>query len=259
MVSDVLERIGAANSVPREPPATAWTASILLDEIDARRGQTTQIDETETTPVRSPKQTWGVRIAVAGGAFVLVLAVFGVIGLVANGGGSEVVDTPPTPPTKESPPPTNAVSVAESFFTAFLRGDWDAANKLAQGVLIDGENVNLLWEIDVAGIDCALVTEFLVSCTSTQTDALTRQVGAAYTWQSVGTILVVDGVVTWYTSENQSPSFHDRYEEWLDNESPDGWLFLECTHGGYLTAACFPIYLANIEAWLATDPDLRNR
>jgi hypothetical protein len=114
---------------------------------------------------------------------------------------------------------------------------------LAQGVLISGENANLLWEIDVVSIDCELVTEFLISCTSTQTDALTRQVGTAYAWQSVGTMLLVDGVVTWYTS-------------WLDDESPDGWLFSECTHGGYLAARCLPIYLANVEAWLATDPDL---
>jgi len=246
-VSDVLKRIGAANPVPQEPPASAWTASILLDEINATRGQTSQIDETEATPVRSPKQTWGVRIAAAAGAFVLVLAVFGVIGLIANGGGNEVVDTPPT---------TDAVSVGQSFFTAFLRGDLDAANKLAQGVLIGGQKDNLLWEVDVVDIDCELVTEFLVECTSTQTDALTRQVSAAIAWQSVGAMLVVDGVVTWYTSENHTHRFHGRYEEWLDAESPDGWLFSECTHGGYLAPDCLPIYLANVEAWLATDPDL---
>jgi hypothetical protein len=127
---------------------------------------------------------------------------------------------------------------------------------LAQGVLISGENANLLWEIDVVSIDCELVTEFLISCTSTQTDALTRQVGTAYAWQSVGTMLLVDGVVTWYTSENQSVSFQGRYEAWLDDESPDGWLFSECTHGGYLAARCLPLYLANVEAWLATDPNL---
>jgi hypothetical protein len=246
-VNDVLSRIGAVNPVPGEPPASAWAAFVLLDEIDARRGRRTKIDEIETTPVGSPTQSWGVRIAAAGGAFVLVLAIVGVVGLIANGGGNEVADTPPT---------TDAVSVGESFFTAFLRGDWDAANKLAQGVLIGGENGNLLWEIDVVDIDCALVTELLVECTSTQTDALTRQVSDADAWQSVGTMLVVDGVVTWYTSENQSPPFHDRYEEWLDAESPDGWLFSECTHGGYLSAGCLPIYLANVEAWLATDPDL---
>ena len=161
-----------------------------------------------------------------------------------------------TPDHGISPPTTDTVSTAESFFTAFLRGDWDATNNLAQGVLISGENANLLWEIDVVSIDCELVTEFLISCTSTQTDALTRQVGTAYAWQSVGTMLLVDGVVTWYTSENQSVSFQGRYEAWLDDESPDGWLFSECTHGGYLAARCLPIYLANVEAWLATDPDL---
>jgi hypothetical protein len=251
-VSDVLHRIGAVNPVSQQPPASAWTASVLLDEIDARRGRMTKIDETETTPVGSPQQLWGLRIAAAAGAFVVVLAVVGVIGLIANGGGSDVVDTP----TTESPPTTDAVSTAESFFTALLRGDWDAANELGQGVLISGENGNVLWEIDVVGIDCELVAEFLVSCTSTQTDALTRQVDTAYAWQSVGTMLVVDGVVTWYTSENQSVSFHDRYETWLDDESPVGWLVSECTHGGYLNVRCLPLYLANVEAWLATDPDL---
>ena len=261
-MSDVLERIGAANPVPQEPPAPAWTASVLIDEIDARRLQTT-IDVTVTSLEGSPTRSWGTPIAAAVGAFVLVLAVVGVIGLFANGGASDVVDTPPTQTTEESLPTTDAVSTAASFFTAFLRGDWDAANELAQGVLISGGNGNLfwevdnlLWEVDVVGIDCELVTEFLVSCTSTQTDTLTRQVGTAYTWQSVGTMLVVDGVVTWYTSSNPPFALHDRYETWLDDESPDGWLFSDCTHGGYLTVGCLPLYLASVEAWLATDPDL---
>jgi hypothetical protein len=251
-VSDVLDRIGAVNPVPQQPPASAWTASVLLDEIDARRGRMTKIDETETTPVGSPKQLWGLRIAAAAGAFVVVLAVVGVIGLIANGGGSDVVDTP----TTESPPTTDAVSTAESFFTAFLRGDWDAANELGQGVLISGENGNVLWGIDVVGTDCELVAEFLVRCTSTRTDAVTRQISAAYAWEAVGTMTVVDGVVTGYTSENQPDPVFERYEAWLDAESPDGWVFLECTHGGYRHPPCIPIYLANVEAWLETSPDL---
>ena len=266
-MSDVLERIGAVNPVPQKPPASAWTASVLIDEIDARRLQTT-IDVTVTSLGGSPTRSWGTRIAAAAGAFVLVLAAVGVIGLIANGGASDVVDTPPTQTTEESLPTTDAVSTAESFFTAFVRGDWDAANELAQGVLIfDVEAGNLFWEVDyllwgvdVVGIDCELVTEysvteFLVSCTSTQTDTLTRQVDTAYTWQSVGTMLVVDGVVTWYHSAKDTGSLHGRYEHWLDDESPDGWLISECTHGGYLTVGCLPVYLANVEAWLATDPD----
>jgi hypothetical protein len=268
-MSDVLERIGAANPVPQEPPASAWTASVLIDEIDARRLQTT-IDVTVTSLGGSPTRSRGTRIAAAAGAFVLVLAVVGVIGLIANGGASDVVDTPPTQTTEESLPTTDAVSTAESFFTAFLIGDWDAANELAQGFLISGGNElpyyhvdNLLWGVDVVGIDCELVTEFLVteflvSCTSTQTDTLTRQVDTAYTWQSVGTMLVVDGVVTWYHSAKDTGSLHHNYETWLDDESPDGWHSSECSQGGYLTVGCLPLYLANVEAWLATDPDFRN-
>jgi hypothetical protein len=280
-VSDVLKRIGAVNPVPREPPASAWTASVLLDEIEARRVQTT-IDETVTSPVESPTRSWGMRIAAAAGAFVLVLGVGGVIGLIANGGRSEVVDTPLTQATEGSSPTTDAVSVAESFFTAFLSGNWDAANELAQGdlasgqnvsedmleqgVLIGGPNVYLLWEVEVVGTDCELVmesivsTESIVRCTSTHTDALTRHIGAAYALESVGTMVVVDGVVIRFTSERQSNSAFDeafgRYEGWLDAESPDGWVILECSHGGYWAPACIRIYVANVKAWLATDPDL---
>jgi len=259
-MSDILERIGAANPVPQEPPASAWTASVLIDEIDARRLQTT-IDVTVASLGGSPTRSWGTRIAAAAGAFVLVLAVVGGVGLIANGGGSDVVGTPPTQTTEESLPTTDAVSTAESFFTAFLRGDWDAANELAEGVLIRRGNGfwevdNLLWGVDVVGIDCELLTESLVSCTSTQTDTLTRQVDTAYTWQSVGRMFVVDGVVTSYTSAKDTGSLQERYEAWLDDESPDGWLLSDCSHGGYLTVGCLPLYLASVEAWLATDPDL---
>ena len=281
-MSDVIERIGAANPVPQEPPASAWTASVLFDEIEARRLQTT-IDETVTSLEGSLTQSWGMRIAAAAGAFVLVLAVVGVIGLIANGRGGEVVDTPPRQATEESIPTTEAVSIAESFFTAFLSGNWDAANELAQGVLVSGQwvredileqgvligeqNAYQLWEIEVVGTDCELViesivsTESIVRCTSTHTDALTRPLGAAYALESVGTVVVVDGVVIRFTSERQSNSAFDeafgRYEGWLDVESPDdGRLIFDCSHGGYWVPACIRIYVANVEAWLATDPDL---
>jgi hypothetical protein len=257
---------------------------VLLDEIDARRGQATRIDEIETTPVRSPRPTRGMRIAAAAGAFVLVLAGVGVIGLIANSGGSEVGDTPPTQATGEPTPTIDAVSVAKSFYTAFLTGDWDTASELAQGVLISGQNVNedelaqgvlidgengyLLWEIDVVGIDCELVTEFAVSCTAKHTDAVTRQIGAAYAEESVGSMKVVDGVVTRFGSERQYSFVEDsvldqvldRYDAWLDDESPDHWEGFMCSsgghHGGHWAPACTRIYVANVEAWLATDPDL---
>ncbi|MGI9609451.1 MAG: hypothetical protein ACR2NL_04065 [Acidimicrobiia bacterium] len=264
-MSDVLERIAAANPVPQEPPASAWTAPVLLDEIDARRLQTT-IDKTVDSLSGPPSQSSGTRIIAAVGAFALVLVLVGVIGLMAIGGGTGVFDTSPTPPatgvfdTSPTPPATgaatttDAVSVAESFYTAYLEGDWDAANDMAQGAIVRGENGNLLWEVDVVDIECKLVVETLVSCTSSQTDVLTRRVDTARVWQSEGTMLVADGIVTWYTSEN-GLHFYGDYEEWLDDQSLE-WEYSQCSHGGYLSVQCLPLYLDNIGAWLATEPDL---
>lgn len=136
---DVLDRIAAANPVPSGPPPQAWTPSVLLDGIDERRAMMTKLEPVRKRPPEDPRRRWRLPVAIAAGAFAVVLLIVGAVALFSGGNepAEDVVTPSPTtavpatttPPPTEAPPPPAAdpVDVGRSFIEAMDEADVEAA------------------------------------------------------------------------------------------------------------------------------------
>lgn len=126
-VSYLAERLRAANPVPdpSAPPSAAWSADLVLLEIERRSGvmQTDQVVRRDTGIDRDsdspafPAKPWWRGPAAAAAAFAVVLAIVGASMVVINQSGGDVAGRTP-------------LEIAELYYERFEAGNYQGAMAL---------------------------------------------------------------------------------------------------------------------------------
>ncbi len=244
---DVLDRIAAANPVPAGPPPQAWSAAVLLDEIDERRGTMTKLETVQSAPPEGPRRAWRSRLAVAVGAFALVFAVVGLVALVASGGTSGPATPAPTTvapttiapatsvPVTPPPPAVDPVEAGRAFIEAM-----DASDAAAAAALLDPNAVfdDLAGSVDDLGPVFDWQTSFdlrwtvrsceqsaigppaLVTCEYDTQSLLGRAVpsdalAGSYDFE------IVDGLITKLTHDFRGLGGWDEFAQFVRSDSDD--------------------------------------
>ena len=153
--------------------------------------------------------------------------------------------------------------LANRFYLAFTSGDYEAARFMASSNNVLPRGLDLViqaFDIEIAEVECETLAPALnVRCTTTQTDSFTRHLSPDYTYANQGTISIANNRVTAVQSVTLDDPVYDAYMVWLDETSPSEWEGDGCRAGGWLERpVCVAIIVDtdNIDAWLATDPDL---
>lgn len=150
--------------------------------------------------------------------------------------------------------------LANRFYFAYTSGNFDDARFMGRPNLLDPglESIVKAFGTEVSDVACESETAGIrVRCTTTQTDDFTRYI-SDYTYWHEGLITISNGRVWDMQNDLDDPVF-DGYLVWLDGEKPGSWETEFCGGNGWAQrVACVALILdpANIDAWLATDPDL---